>query len=172
MISQEKLEADLATLPPEKKMELMLSTADGLRSELGHHRNSSTAAETLFAAFDTVEDHVRRWLGGTLTDTEQMIYPVYNDEGTDTSDHDAIYERAGGNEDVRVIGHILSTTLLYATSEQHVRAGRRHLPNPFDGPIGDFQLSEWLLRYQEFLSPEFQAKFDRIWAGKLRDLQV
>lgn len=167
-VEKDQMIVDLNILSPVGKIEWLLLLGEKLTPVLNDLVGGSKAFDGLFIAFDGAIKQGRRWLRAEIRDPFELMYPVYNSDGTDVADQELEHEDSRHFNDLRVVGSMLTDALLFAGRIQFERMGDLDLPQPLEGEYTDDYLANELVDRLNAASSGVTQAFDEIWEARFR----
>ncbi len=110
--------------------------------------------EAVLQTFDLALDNGFSWVSGGELSVNDLVYYVYNDEGTDLSELEGEV-----NNDFDQLGSIITTIIIYAGRLQYNIDGVVSIPEPFEMAEEEHVL-ELLFKDKNKFSEEIREYFD------------
>lgn len=170
MTTTEQRLADIAVLSPEDKVMFMLNIAEKMFEEVLPTVHVTERQQRYLDAVNRAMNAAFRWANGETMDGESVLYPAYNNKGTDTWDTEVPEDLPEFSLDVIMAGSLGSKAALLAASTQFEREGLtvEDLPHPFEDYYDNELLIEHIEHERARFEPRFQRKYDEFWEARFR----
>ena len=162
-LEHNKMLSDLGLRSPAEKIDFMLSMASHLIPLLHTVEGTGLKLNAIYESYEHVIAHIRAWLSGKITDPIEVIAPLEMPDRVPFDSLELGFEGTNRFENLRVVGNLITKSLLYAGEIQFARAGIDEVPQCLEEKFTDEELAESFAETLQNADAVMQEAFIAFW---------